>query len=66
MTGRGCGHVVGDDKAGEWFGGSVLCTVAQPVHIPTIAVRGERLRGCGSGRIEDVPTSECELGKLGF
>ena len=61
-AGGGCGRVVGDEESGEGRGRRVLCAVAQPEHVPTVTVRGQRLEG--SGRIEDMSASEGELGEL--
>lgn len=64
VTGRTYGGVVGDDEARKGFCGLVLRAVAEPKHIPTIAIRGQRLRG--GGRVEDMSGPEGELSKLVF
>ncbi len=64
VTGRTYGGVVGDYEARKGLCGLALCAVAEPEHVPTIAIRGPRLRG--GGRVEDVSAPEGELGELVF
>lgn len=58
-----CG-VVGDDEARKGLRGLVLRAVADPKHVPTVAIWGQRLRG--GGCVEYMSAPEGELGKLSF
>lgn len=64
VTGRTYGDVVDDDEARKWFRGPALRAMAEPKHVPAVAIRGQRLRG--DERVEDVSAPEGELGKLSF
>ena len=64
VTGRTYGGVVGDDEARKGLRGLALCAMAEPEHVPAIAIRGSRLRG--GRRVEDMSAPECELGELVF
>lgn len=64
VTGRTHGGVVRDDETWKGWYGLVLRAVADPKHIPTVTIRGQRLRG--GGRVEDMSAPEGELSKLGF
>ena len=64
VIGISYGGVVSDDKACQGFCGPTLRAVPNPEHVPTVAIRGQRLRG--GGRTENMSASEGELGELGF
>ncbi len=64
VTGRTYGAVVGNDEARNGFCGPALRAMTDPKHVPTVAIRGLRLRG--GGRVEDVSAPEGKLGQLVF